>query len=386
MRVERGPYGSVGVISLNQRDILVSYQLQVLKGKALENIADTSLRNVGSITEICFDVTDLLPLKDLSSLNWTKLEKKMALVDFLRAFSRIENHYLDREKFLIDEKYIFIDPQAQRFIWCYLPLERVPVKDAAVPLSLLLENLLYSSSLRGILTQAQHTRFITSVQNKEDENLHELFDEIQTEKPSVVIAKKRKTTGGLSPVFFVLFAYCFFTYTESRFGMHLLPFGSEYILIGGSGYFLFIYLLSHRKTERENMHPDKLHADFPVDLLFPKEEKPENLYYWPPMFLLPFSGEQKIVNHEKGVILADDFLIGCDHVLCDYFIDHPSVSYRHAKICRQATRYYLVDQHSESGTWVKNQRLTPEIPQEIVSGDILRLGEVPLLFSDGKIG
>jgi hypothetical protein len=52
------------------------------------------------------------------------------------------------------------------------------------------------------------------------------------------------------------------------------------------------------------------------------------------------------------------------------------VSRRHAKIRRTETGYEIIDLESTNGTWVNEQRLTPNRPYPLPSGALIRLGRM----------
>jgi len=52
------------------------------------------------------------------------------------------------------------------------------------------------------------------------------------------------------------------------------------------------------------------------------------------------------------------------------------VSRRHARIRRIPTGYEIIDLESTNGTWINEQRLIPNKPYPLTSGDLLRLGRM----------
>jgi len=55
------------------------------------------------------------------------------------------------------------------------------------------------------------------------------------------------------------------------------------------------------------------------------------------------------------------------------------VSRRHAIIRKEEEGYEIIDLGSTNGTWLNGKRLTPNQPQRLSSGDIVRLGRLNLL-------
>ncbi len=60
----------------------------------------------------------------------------------------------------------------------------------------------------------------------------------------------------------------------------------------------------------------------------------------------------------------------------DLEVDHPTTSSRHAIVHTAAHpgRFKVEDQGSTNGTFVNDEKLTPNAPRELVDGDTLRFG------------
>jgi len=56
------------------------------------------------------------------------------------------------------------------------------------------------------------------------------------------------------------------------------------------------------------------------------------------------------------------------------------ISRRHAKIRRTQTGYEVIDLSSKNGTWMNDKRLVPNKDYPLVSGSMLRVGRMRLLF------
>jgi len=83
----------------------------------------------------------------------------------------------------------------------------------------------------------------------------------------------------------------------------------------------------------------------------------------------------------RAVIWVDDFLIGRDKSLCDFFLDHPSISDRHARILHREPVYYLVDLGSAAGTWIGSSRLYSFEENPLSDGDIFICGDFRFVFN-----
>jgi pSer/pThr/pTyr-binding forkhead associated (FHA) protein len=56
------------------------------------------------------------------------------------------------------------------------------------------------------------------------------------------------------------------------------------------------------------------------------------------------------------------------------------VSRRHARLLYSPEGWLLDDLHSTNGTFLNNQRLVPEQPARVYTGDIIRCSQLTLVF------
>jgi 3',5'-cyclic-nucleotide phosphodiesterase len=56
------------------------------------------------------------------------------------------------------------------------------------------------------------------------------------------------------------------------------------------------------------------------------------------------------------------------------------VSRRHARITRRGERFVVEDLHSTNGTLLRNEFMSPGIPNELGEGDEIRIGPTHLIF------
>ncbi len=57
------------------------------------------------------------------------------------------------------------------------------------------------------------------------------------------------------------------------------------------------------------------------------------------------------------------------------------VSRRHLMVRRTGDGYEVMDLDSTNGTWVNGQRLEPQLPFAVISGQQIRLGNLPIFIS-----
>lgn len=64
-------------------------------------------------------------------------------------------------------------------------------------------------------------------------------------------------------------------------------------------------------------------------------------------------------------------------------LQDPQASSHHAEIRPDAQGYLLVDLNSRNGTFVNDQRLMPQTPRLLISGDVVRIGDTRLTYATG---
>ena len=79
-------------------------------------------------------------------------------------------------------------------------------------------------------------------------------------------------------------------------------------------------------------------------------------------------------------LLGKGTAIGYGKKKNDLHLDDDYVSRAHARIDQQEGEYQLMDLKSKNGTKVNGRRLEPYVPQILVSGDQLELGDTLLMF------
>src|SRR5205085_10880409 len=67
---------------------------------------------------------------------------------------------------------------------------------------------------------------------------------------------------------------------------------------------------------------------------------------------------------------------------CDFKLNTPSVSRRHARLLREGARYWIEDNKSANGTFVNGQRITRA---ELHAGDLVQIGPHLFVFQAGTL-
>ncbi len=82
-------------------------------------------------------------------------------------------------------------------------------------------------------------------------------------------------------------------------------------------------------------------------------------------------------SQEETILLPGEALIG-RALTAEIPLQEPGVSMRHAVVRWTGTEWQLEDAGSASGTYLNEQRLAPHQPVRLRTGDLIRVGDVPL--------
>lgn len=77
--------------------------------------------------------------------------------------------------------------------------------------------------------------------------------------------------------------------------------------------------------------------------------------------------------------LGDEMSLG-RHTDNDIMISDSRASRYHARVTRRGESFFLEDRSSSNGTFVGDERLSPEIQRELTDGDVIRIGSTRLIF------
>jgi hypothetical protein len=70
-----------------------------------------------------------------------------------------------------------------------------------------------------------------------------------------------------------------------------------------------------------------------------------------------------------------------DRILCDLFLDDPSVSDRHARIVRRGVLFMIIDLGSAEGTFIGTRKLYSHEEIPLTDQDTVTIGKLKFLFS-----
>jgi hypothetical protein len=400
MILERGPNGTIAVITIESEKDVILHALEVLQNRSCPHYLPVYIREQMNKTQICADCTGLIRLSDpQSAMQYSSPEKKKyAIIELMLSIPDSLDFFLEPSGISFQSSDIWIDPASGNLYFTYLPtrfknrpqgcfLSSVPSDE--------LEELLLNSFFSDVIKEEERHQIICSFQNDNEIRLRELFSEIMTSKSETEKSEPAITKCTIAWTLQLILMLL------TLAGVSIVPGLSpllKHIHLWGIMYVAFFSLSAAVAplicARYPGVNPKSAvmtnTSNARKDMLFPESNKSsvnalESLDFpaLSPAFLTEQAeyGSAKRGNRLRTVIWTDDFLIGSDHILCDFSIDHASVSDRHARIVRRDGTYYLIDLGSLRGSYISHRKLYTQEENPISHNDIIRIGDVRFLFT-----
>ena len=402
MRFERGPFGRIAVQTIASDSDVVLHALDILQNHVIPSILPVYIREQLGKVQLCIDCTGYLQLSETTQYQWEHTQqKRKCLADFIRTILEAQDHFMDSTSLVMDPEYVFFDPECLKLYWCFLPVvhkEALLSQNQICPVWDKLELLMMNPFFGSMLDEDDRNRILCLLRDEREQDLLIFLSDFAAAGQSGLLTddKRGRYKIRLALQFFIMsaaFGVCiYFEELQSPSPISGI-WASWYVLI--FSFLLIINLISgqNRKAVRANTADIKERESSKSlsrkEMYFPCVSKDEMAYSTDshtPQFS-PAYLTQEITEHEKGrkplraVVWVDDFLIGRDKTLCDFFIDHLSVSDRHARILHRNPMYFLVDLGSASGTWIGSRRLYSFEETPLTDGDIFICGDIRFVFS-----
>ncbi|MEI8201138.1 MAG: FHA domain-containing protein [Eubacteriales bacterium] len=402
MRFERGPFGRIAVIAVESESDVILHALDVLQNHVIPGILSAYLREQMGVIQLCIDCTGYSLLSDVYSFKWESLcQKRKCVADFLRTLICAQDHFIDSELFVMNPEYVFFDPEYKQLYWCCVPILSNKTKKDPDSRNLSwgkLELLLMNPFFYDIMEEDQRNQVLCLLRDEREDDLIKLLevyasDEFGSSKSEVHHNKFIIRLTIQLILMMVFFAACLFLAMKKYSIFFENTWSSWYVLI-----FTFLLImnavLGRDKVKMPVLTQDISNSETAVSLsrkemYFPSHREMEKRFstdspssQFSPAFLTQqITPSGKDSKPLRAVIWVNDFLIGRDKSLCDLFLDHPSVSDRHARILHREPVYYLVDLGSAAGTWIGSRRLYSFEENPLSDGDIFICGDFRFVFN-----
>jgi|GEM_PF-695644 len=417
MRFERGPFGKIAVKTIGTDTDVILHAVDVLQNHVVPSILPVYIREQMGKIQLCIDCTGLLQLSEVVSTIWeNQLQKKKCVADFLVAIVDAQDHFIDPALFVMESKFVFFDPESRELYWCCLPLapkeaqqirldavnrkQNDPEKDdESFPLPWNnFELLLMDPFFADVLDEDDRDLVLCLFRDECEDDLQKFLSAFILEgehgqKPKTPETKQVQRLIIQLLVMAISLAVCMILESHRSTIAIFDKWSGWFVLI-----FTFILVISlmlgkgKKKAaapEAESNDKESAKSSSRKDLYFPAAKAEEESYctnnhtaQFSPAFLTrQFTSSVKGDKELRAVVWVDDFLIGRDKSLCDLFLDHNSISDRHARIIHRDPLYYLVDLGSSDGTWIGSRRLYSFEETPLNDGDSFTCGEIRFLFN-----
>lgn len=402
MRFERGPFGRIAVQTVASDTDVVLHALDVLQNHVISSILPVYIREQLGKIQLCIDCTGYQQLSETTQYQWEHAQqKRKCIADFVRTILDAQDHFMDAMSLVMNPEYVFFDPECRKLYWCCLPVvqkESQTSQNPVCPAWDKLELLMMNPFFRDVLDEDDRNRILCLLRDEREQDLLVFLTDFAASGETGLHSKDQRSKYKIRLAFqFFLMAAAFGVciYFEEQPSANPISgiWASWYVLI--FSFLLIINLISgqNRKAVRartadiKEMESTKSLSR--KEMYFPSSSSDERTFSTDshtPLFS-PAYLTQQITDHKKdrnplrAVVWVDDFLIGRDKTLCDFFIDHTSVSDRHARILHRNPMYFLVDLGSASGTWIGSRRLYSFEETPLADGDIFICGDIRFVFN-----
>jgi len=397
MITERGPHGTVAVMTIKSEKEVVPHALSALRSRSLRNCLPIYLRELFGQTQLCADCTGMIPISDPKApdIFVTETQKIHEIANWLESVVDVLDLALDPSGLSLFAEDVWIDSGSGRIFFTYLPLRNEFGTGCILSSmdSFSLEKLLMSHFFRPTIPDTIRHKLTDAVEKGEESLFLKAVSELRETRPDV--KQKRPYVSPLTQVLLTIIFTMLITLVMIR-GIapnrsdtgEIRKWAVPYVLIFGgitvSALVRFRNIpdpkpekecaVSKRKTETSLFFPksDSMGSEGSTPFHFPLH----------PGFLCEENEYgKKTESKRRGVIWTDDFLIGSDRILCDFVLDHPSVSHKHARIVFRQGIFYLTDLGSDCGSFIGHRKLYTFEENPLTDNDIIRIGEIRFRFS-----
>lgn len=405
MRFERGPFGRIAVKTVESETDVVLHTLDVLQNHIISSILPVYIREQMGKIQLCIDCTGYVQLSEIADHKWTnELDKKKCIVEFLRTIIDTQDHFIDIRSFVMKAEYVFFDPELQKLYWCCLPLSEADTdeqQDASSIIYKNLELLLMLPFFSDVLEEDDRNQLLCMFRDNQEDDLLNYLSDFAAGSASDMHDKLKAghlTSRLLIQMVFMAASFALILYLEILYPDIFSGnnWTSWYVLF--YSFLLLINLVLIREKDGNSILKAQVQEREVKETLsrkemyFPTDNKDKNfgekfsteshsVQFSPAFLTQQMSRDSDVRKPQRAVIWVTDFLIGRDKSLCDLFIDHPSISDRHARILRRGSLFFLVDLGSNAGTFLDSRRLYSFEESPVTDGDIFLCGDIRFVFN-----
>jgi hypothetical protein len=377
---------------------VVPHALSALRNRSCRNCLPVYVRELFGQKQLCVDCTGLIRLIDFTATyaHITVESRRNAVADLLGGVIEMLDLLLNPSGLLLHPDDIWLNPENGEMSFVYLPLKSGSDESGCALSDVdatALESLLMHDFFSETVSESTRHRLIDCIFKGDEVGFVSVLDGIRHPDDNVSLKPKliSKRTRSLGAILLLMFIALFIIYILSA-----MPAGFfrawEWAPVFSISFILLTIGACKQSASKEKTVPIAGIKETPSssnkELFFPDKKRScvaaggSGDSHFEPGFLVEQSEYgHKLSKKRRCVIWTDDFLIGSDPLLCDFSIDHPSISARHARIVRRQGIFFLVDLGSRGGSYIGHRKLFTHEENPLSDGDTLRIGEVRFLFS-----
>ncbi len=394
MHLERGPSGITFVFVLQPDMTIVPHAFDRMRSDGVPFVLPIYLRDVFGERQICADVTGLCPLIDLPAEN---IRKDAVLLDHMKNFFAVpvlmEDYFLSADFLLTDPRFIFWDAQAKSMYWLAIPVEptRGILFSDGENLSVRIQKILSSPFFGDFFLGKNVAEWLAHIDLLEEElYLSSTERMFSITEPNPELTNPQKTMrlpfvqwqlfviAGLSVLLFWFVLAIDRISVPVRHGLPIVAFSVSATLL------LLLLMTLRKKPSMNASHEQNTEETVVEDIAGSVLTRIADISVYPDAFIVRIDENEdsanKKSNWQRYPMLLQDCLIGRDSILCDIFLDDPSVSDRHARILKRSGTYFLMDTGSISGTILEDRKLYSYEENPLTDQDRFSIGNVHFVF------
>ena len=402
------------------------YQIHMLMENHVEGLLPCSIKKINGKSRYFYDITSRQSMESVYEKEYLR-EKELRILfqGLYKALLEVKRFLLNTDKVVLEPEVIYMDIETKIPLFTYLPsfsgnilssfqqfaarlLQMLDQKDKAAVLlgyEVYRKSMEANYSLEKLLEEVAFGGGTQWVQKKEESIPAEQILEIKIPEPVEYrqedtgqdISCKRKKPKRKFPhvekrtIFFlgVIFA------AVSGIGFAAWFWNLNVTQLGGIAFFLASLLAwgisaDGKKKKKKTVQLQKTEPvrkqEVPkkVETKWTEEEKEGTINvgatvllstgeeYVPHLSLISMNPRER----NSVVLLNDVYTVGKLKNKVDIYIDHPSISRIHAKVCKEGKEYYLYDLNSTNGTFVNGRQLTVNEKVQIQLSDEIRFADL----------
>ncbi|MBP5492849.1 MAG: FHA domain-containing protein [Clostridiales bacterium] len=386
--LEPGPSGQNYIIHLSEKDGICLHALTILQAGLIGCFLP--IKEAQEEHALIIDHSYCTPVSNLKGkeLRYVKKHRLTLMKIFLCDLIRSMDHAVSPSAIVYAHEHLYFNNQTKRFQCIYLPIDSIilssPPEIASFDEHELDELFSFLYENKWLSERAMEKLYCFFRTNDENTTFHYINKEFIEDSRS--IPKKLRIMillWGFTALLILLFSKII----EAGFSGSIAASSIKIIFFISTLALLFPLLSFSRSSKKDgkklSSEKEKRRKTRNVQMLFPdvkqKDLSEELLSFFsshPVQFQEVYCKGEKEPGDIRFTIWTNTFTIGMDVDCCDFSIDHPSLSLKHACFGWDTKGLFIEDLSTRKGTFLNRRRLLEKEKGYIHEGDIIGLGDL----------